>query len=916
MSELPPPDLGKNVAPRMGRHAPPVLLFNPLRTGLMENLHPISKCLSIVAPVGYGKTVLMATLFSDQQQAGNQCIWLALDDQDLSLEGIVSELVMLIHGGNKQNLLPTQPLFRGSDPVNGSVDLLMRLLNTQPLPITIFIDNLHFCPDPRLGRLLDQLLFQTSESVRLVFSSSHEMSFDVARGQLEGLVTQIGPAELSFDNADIADLLGEEIADKLGTQGILEVTRKTEGWPAAARMIKILLDRSEQPHKTLDAFSGSDTSLAQLLNREVLYSFPSFIRDFLLCLAQLRTFSEELCVEAIGGEFIHENLRYLIEHNVFIIPLDHDRKWFRLHGLFREHLLREAERELDADRRQYILTRAASWCERHELWRESMEYAFASGSTSMAIRALNRIASSFVRDHGAIQQYVRWLEVLHGHGRQAGAEAEYWFAWALTFQRRYDYAYKNITRLSSRLQRRKPQPSVAELQRRIAMLRASLDSFADRLEDSYVGAVQWLAEAGDTENDAFNLAAAYCIMCWYLINDLRLTEARHAAISAQENASQVSSTLTQSWVSCYTALIAISEGSYAEGYAAIVRALALTRTELGDDAGIYGTMALLAARCAVGMGLDAEAKQLFELGVKSARSHGFLDAVGCGIEAGLMLWTGQGDDSVPLSTLQEVAAAYPQRLSLTFSCYKIRRLIVLGYQNEAMAEAERMGLNSSASNRSGQLQKILKSNPQFDLLVNTVKIELHIAAGRYKQALSLLATQLSRAKTSGCNARLVELELNSAAIAVRIQDYILGARHVTRAVRIATPKRIVRPFIDHKNILSLLINQTRAATWGFATRDARQFFSEICRYLGTGDQQAMTTETSSEVPSRSLDTLTPRETELLSLIGEGLSNQQIADHLDISLPTVKWHLQNLYQKLGVSRRTAALVKARHMNLLD
>lgn len=882
----------------------------------MESLHPISKCLSIVAPVGYGKTVLMATLFSDQRQAGNQCIWLALDDQDLSLEGIVSELVMLIHGGNKQNLLPTQPLFRGSDPANGSVDLLMRLLNSQPLPITIFIDNLHFCPDPRLDRLLDQLLFQTHESVRLVFSSSHEMSFDVTRGQLEGLVTQIGPAELSFDHADIADLLGEEIAGKLGTQGILEVTRKTEGWPAAARMIKILLDRSEQPHKTLAAFSGSDTSLAQLLNREVLYSFPSFVRNFLLCLAQLRTFSEELCMEAIGGESIYENLRYLIEHNVFIIPLDHDRKWFRLHGLFREHLLREAERELDADRRQHILTRAASWCERHELWRESMEYAFASGSTSTAIRALNRIASSFVRDHGAIQQYVRWLEVLHGHGRQAGAEAEYWFAWALTFQRRYDYAYKNITRLSSRLQRRKPQPSVAELQRRIAMLRASLDSFADRLEDSYVGAVQWLAEAGDTENDAFNFAAAHCIMCCYLINDLRLTDARHAAISAQENASQVSSILTQSWVSCYTALVAISEGSYAEGYAAIVHALTLTRTELGDDAGIYGTMALLAARCAVGMGLDTEAKQLFELGVKSARSHGFLDAVGCGIEAGLMLWTGQSDDSAPLSILQEVAAAYPQRLSLTFSCYKIRRLIVLGYHDEAVAEAKRMGLSSSASNRSGQLQKILKSNPQFDLLVNTVKIELHIAAGHYKKALSLLTTQLPRAKKSGCNARLVELELNGAAIAVRMQDYTLGARHVTRAVRIATPKHITRPFMDHKQILARLINHSRASTWGFATKEAQLFFSEMCRNLNTEDQQKMVTAPPIDALEWSPDTLTLRETEMLSLIGEGLSNQQIADHLDISLPTVKWHLQNLYQKLGVSRRTAALVKARNLNLMS
>lgn len=322
----------------------------------------------------------------------------------------------------------------------------------------------------------------------------------------------------------------------------------------------------------------------------------------------------------------------------------------------------------------------------------------------------------------------------------------------------------------------------------------------------------------------------------------------------------------------------------------------------------------MAARCAVAMGLDAEARQLLALGIRSSRSHGFLDAAACGLEAGLMLWRGKDDDAVvPMSMLRDVVAAYPQRLSLTFSCYLVRRLIVLGRLDEAVAEAERIGFGLASRQRRNRMEKA-HCVVRLDALLAMTKIELQIAAGRYKQAIPMLNSEIRQARLNGCNASLVELELNSALVAVRLQDPALGVRHVTRAVRIAASRRIVRPFMDRIEVLRALVSQSKPSVWGFATEDERVFFAQMCRQLDLDDQVKSANLVAAEASSRALDVLTPREVELLGFIEAGLSNQQMADRIDVSVTTIKWHLQNLYGKLGVSSRTAALARARSIHL--
>ena len=904
---------------RPGRSNPPALMFQPQRSrvlpSLVAGLAQNTKVLAIVAPVGYGKTVLMTLLHDELRRASKKCLWYTLDDRDISVEGIVSALEAQL-SLSQANLHPTQALFRGEDPIERRIEGLMQLVDTYPLPLTVFIDNLNCCTDPALRRLIDQLAFYSRSSIQLVLSSTRDIPFDSSRAELQGMLQRLGPEELAFDNEDIDQFLGPTLSQKIGQAGIEAIARRTEGWPAAVRMMQIILSNAKQPDVALASFSGSDTALTHLLNQQVLSGFSDELREFVFCVAQLRSFNLEMCREVIGKRGVERHLAYLIERNIFVIPLDRNRNWHRLHGLFRDFLLREASQALPPSRIQNILIRAARWNERHGYWRDAMDYALASGSGPTATEILEHIAPTFVRDRGHVQQYLRWIDALIEQGHEPGAEAEYWYVWALAFHRRFDQARQQARGLVARIQRQRSKVDASkreELLRRIAILKSSIDSLSDHPLDAFESATRWLSGASAAQSEPFNLTAAHCIQGFYHFSMFRFVEARRSLQAAHESAFQTGSIYVDGWVATYTALATLHEGEFASAYQDIMPVLTAARAALGEEAGICGTMAMVAAKCAMEMGHNAEAAQLVESGFKTASSHGFLDAIACGLEVGVLLWNGAEDHRSALTRLHEIASCYPPRLSYMLSCYLIQRLIVLNKFDQAREEAERIGLFVAAPLEANSPGGELAS---MAALIEDTVIALMMASGRLSQAEHAIDNALRGARTARCAMRQVMLSLEGANVALRSGQTHNAVRYITRAVNAAAPRGIIRPFNDQIATLGAVVADTKLSAWGFAIEAERQFFADRCRQLTFADSATQERLASLHSEEAHLTCkLTARELELLSYIEAGLSNQQIADRIDVALTTVKWHLKNLFAKLSVPNRSAALAKARILNLL-
>ncbi|HKY91273.1 MAG TPA: LuxR C-terminal-related transcriptional regulator, partial [Nevskiaceae bacterium] len=888
---------------------PPWFAFPIVRTQLFEALTkdagPVAKVVSVVAPTGYGKTVLSTSLFEHFRGVGVHGCWVPLDDRDDSLERVLGVLESAL-GDPESEVHPTQVLISGDRPLEARVQALLDRIALLPEPSLVCLDNLGYCTDETLAYLLDRLVFRTPRSVSFLFSSTQEIPFNASRAKLEGRLREVRSGDLSLTPNEIRDLLGAELCARLGDAAVQQLVRQTEGWPAAVRLAQIILSAAEQPLDALARFSGADEDLADLLNRQALAGFPPEARAFLLAIAPLRSFCVELCRHATGDEDAARHVSHLLRRNVFMIPLDRNRNWYRLHGLFREFLVGEAERALPPEHRQRVLERAAEWFERAGDWPEAIDYALAGNALDLASRALDRVASVFVRDRGDLRQFIEWIEQIQSRGGVVGWEADLWYVWALVFHRRYDTARVHGDRLARRFETEQAKGgdthALADLRRRVELIRICADVFTDRLAESYEPARKWLA--GVASDDPFNVATVACAVGIFLSSEHRFTEARQAMRGAQAAIGQANSAYGVGWVSLLNAMISVYEGDFAGVHDDLIAILGRARATLGDG-GISGTISLVASKCAIEMTLDDEAADLVAGGLRWAQTHGIPDTAAFGLDAALKLWPGADTADLSIGALREIAASYSTRLNLMLSCMIVQRLVRLGRLEEALAEAAQIGLSVSGES-AGAIDPALSSSARGRDLLAAAQVDLLIAGGQLKRAEVLVAEETKLAKREGRHARLVELALCEVAIAICSHNPQPAARHLTRAVSLASRRRILRPFRDRGELIAGLVNDTKPQSWGFATDEERRCFVEVCRMLPLSNAGLLDQIGQVQGGSQLRETPTARELELLGLIEAGLSNQQLADRLNVSVATVKWHLYNLYAKLGVSIRSAAL----------
>jgi len=895
-----------------GRLEPPNFSFSLVQTAALTRLtrgEALAKLTLIAAPTGYGKTVLQTALFRHLRAKGAAAHWIGLDERDQTVEVLLSLLensFFDVEGA----LDPTPAMHQSDEPPDERIDALLTHLAGLDAPMVLFIDNISFCDDETLRSVIDALVFRTPDAFRLIIAGTREPPMSTARAKLEGKLDTVGFADLAMGETEIRALFGEALCERLGAPALVSVARQTEGWPAAIRLMQIILQAAPDPLQTLNAFSGADEDLADMLNRQVLADFDAPTRQFLLEIAELRSFCVPLCQHATADTQSGDYLARVLRQNLFIIPLDRNRTWYRLHGLFREFLMGEASRTLSSERRQAVLLRAAEWCEQSGHWSDAVDYVLSAGAYDAAVSMLERVAPRFVRDRGDLRRYIRWIERLYQANVEIGWEAEFWYVWALVFHRRYEAARQQVEHLAERVEQGS-RVGDEEVLRRIEVIRIIIATYTDHLREAQARGRAWLARRG--ADDPFDVATVASAIGISNGAHFDLASARETFLVAQTSILQADSAYGVGWVTALSNMVQIHEGDYIQAWPALETALARVRLALGDNAGMTGTVALVAAKCAVERGLDREAREALGIGMRRAQSHGVADTALCGLDAAVKLWASPSGEGISITELREVAASYVPRLSHMLSCLIVQRLLRLGRLDDALLEAAQIGLNVHPAKSP---PAALLEYPIGRSLYTHTAIDLDIATGRLRQAEHQIAEEARLAKAEGRWGHLVDLALAEMSVSLCTQNPAPAARHLTRAISYAAKRGYKRPFRDRAEQIASLVNETKPQSWGFAMDEERAFFSDICRHLPIANSQLLEQLERLDVQTTLLETPTARELELLALIEAGLSNQQLADRLSVSVATVKWHLYNLYAKLGVSSRSAALAKGRALGLLS
>jgi LuxR family maltose regulon positive regulatory protein len=445
-----------------------------------------------------------------------------------------------------------------------------------------------------------------------------------------------------------------------------------------------------------------------------------------------------------------------------------------------------------------------------------------------------------------------------------------------------------------------------EFEQRLDHLRIYIAFLTDRLQETRDSADRWLASP--EPKATFDIGWIRVIRSVCLLTSYQFFAAREAMRLAEPYVQEVGSPYVTAWCSLVRGTTELYEGNSAEAYRIIISSRVKAGRALGEDSNICDTMASIAAKCAVEMGLVDEARELLGHMLPSARWHGTVGSTACGIDAAIALWNGQPNDIVDLDELRDIAASYPPRLELMMTCHLIRRLIVLGQVRNALAEATRLRLDLNAGTLRGQEDQI----PRVRELIAATAIDLLIAMKNDAKAEILIEAELQSARNDGRVGRQIELELACLELDWRNDRLDCARRRLVRALRQAAPRRVVRPFAERIAVVAAIMQVKTILPALLATQDERNFLESILDLIPRDPSQSQPTASSEE----SFDMPTRRELELLAMVEVGLSNQELAEQTDTSITTIKWHLRNLFRKLNVSNRTSAVARAHAIGLLS
>lgn len=359
---------------------------------------------SVTAPAGYGKSTMLAEWAATERRG---VAWASLDESDDDPAALLRLLATACSGVSSPAAAIVAEMRGGGGLALGrAAPLLAAALAATDAPFVLFIDDVHAVGSPDCRDVLEVVLGGIRAGSQVVLAGRHEQPY-IARMRADGDVVEIGATDLRVDLAGARTIFREAgVAGESGA-GVVGAWERCEGWPAGLHLCALIArDGGGEP----SSVSGDDRFVADYLYRECVERLPDDLQRFLRRTAVLEQLSTALCDAVLGTADSQLHLRDLESQNLFLVPLDRTRGWYRYHALFREFLLAELKR-VEADRVAELHLRAASWCEANGLPARAIDHLLAAGDRE---RCVELVAKTSLQMYliGQVGVVERWLSEL------------------------------------------------------------------------------------------------------------------------------------------------------------------------------------------------------------------------------------------------------------------------------------------------------------------------------------------------------------------------------------------------------------------------------------------------------------------------------------------------------------------------
>ncbi|MBN1922115.1 MAG: tetratricopeptide repeat protein [Anaerolineae bacterium] len=903
----------------------PELVARPRLLALLEaGLH--RKLTLIAAPAGFGKT----TLLSAWATAGTHpCAWLSLDETDNDPARFLTYLVAAL------NTLPTPPQpFTLPDSEFDIAPLgperLTTLLNQMaalPTPCMLVLDDFHLIHDTTVHEAIAFLLEHLPPTLHLVIATRADPPLPVARLRARGQITELRSGELRFTHTEAAAFLNSATGIALTEDHIATLTRRTEGWAAGLQMASLALQAASSPGSAPDvghfihAFAGSNRFVLDYFIEEVLENQTAAIQDFLLCTSILTRLNGALCDALLSDETTPtprdsaKILHALDAANLFLVPLDDQREWYRYHQLFAD-LLQNRLTQIYPDMMPKLHHRASLWYEAHAQFPEAIAHTLQGADFERAATLIEQVAEAILM-RSEIRTFLSWVEQLPESTILCHPTLCLYHAWILLMMGHPWALVESRLEAARQATEHFASQATSFVPAKAAPLLSFVALYRGEIEEATELATRALAEIPPKDTLLHSLATWSLGISHFATG--KTADGKALLEEVTRTSRQAGNILVAALVLCHQAEMAWREGKLHQAQQLYEQAL-----DLATDAD--GQRLPIAGNALIGLGeiyrewnaLDA-AEEAFKEGIALTECWSEVNALD-GYIGLIQLQHQRGDHRGAETSLRRAEA-----IAEHFDTTDIDDLLVAllrarinvhraaaGDLASAAAVAhwlEERGLNAPdlpPDDHSYAAQHLQK----YELLI--LARWLHVQ-GKHDAALNVLQTVLPRFVARDRPGMILEILTLQAVILSALGREPEALDTLEQALNNAAPEGYLRIFLDEGPPLRKLLEKMTGAN--------KKHHTYAATILAAFEAESKT-ESPPAAP-RPSPPLTPtptallseREMEVLQLLPSGLSISDIANHLYISSNTARSHLKSIYSKLEVHSRYEAVARAQELGLI-
>jgi LuxR family transcriptional regulator, maltose regulon positive regulatory protein len=886
---------------------------------LNEGFSSGRKLTLISAPAGFGKTTLVSEWAAG---CGQPVAWLSLDEGDNDPISFLAYFVTALQTiaakiGNEVLAILQSPQ---PSPIESILTALLNEITTVQDHFVLVLDDYHVIDSKPIDEALSFLLDHLPPRMHLLITTREDPRLPLHRLRARGQLTEIRAADLRFSHEEVGTFLNRMMGLNLSSVNVSALEIRTEGWIAGLQLAALSIQGRKDIDRFIEVFTGSHRFVLDYLVEEVLHQQPEAIHEFLLQTSILDKLCIPLCDAVTTREDSKEMLESLERNNLFLIPLDDQRQWFRYHHLFADVLqtyLKEAQPGADTK----LQLRASEWYEHNSMLSDAIRYALA--------------AKEFERTAGLLE--LAWPETEYG-----SIQSPLWVSWVKTlpleiFHTRpvlnVDYAIALLSigeieaaerRLKDTEEQLKPESGS------LGMIVADMKQFHSLPETIAIGRAYTAQAQGDIqatihysrqvlelvpEEDAYRRAQANMMlgMTYWATGDLEAAERIFADHTLRLR-------MTGNIPDAISTTVVLADMRMALGQLqlAIDSTKELIQFILDQDGSMISDAAdlhrELADLCLEQWDLEAVVQHLQkskELGEKT--KHPVWRYRWCFLQARFNSTIHDLDSALAL--LDEAEKLYirtPLPDLTPISAMKARIWISQGKLSKAMTWVNEQNLTvDDELSYLREFDHITLARILFARFQDDHDEETLLAAMR------LLTRLLQMAEGGKRNGKVIEI-LALQALAYQLQGNAASALDVLeRALTLAEPEGYIRTFVDAGKPLAELIARLKPIGRALHSQEFRLKLLSAFDQNSTENAISKTSTRMDKLQSSSLHLVEPlsdRELEVLRLLRSDLNGPEIARECMVSLTTIRTHTQNIYAKLGVNNRRAAVRRAEELNL--